>query len=240
MTSLHELKSQYTLNAGHTSPHKCCIFFFFSYLVELQIWHVYVWQAQTLDTKQAWVKRLREVIQETYFNAALPLLNFSKSSNKLNASIKSNRSSRSVYTHVNITPEKMFWVWFLTRNACPLKQRHGGFHVVGRRQRRASGARVGRFIRLQHYHGQRKGQLYPLPNILFLLITHQWLFMHGYVEFLWSGISLIPGFSISGCPQACRFSVGERIYLKSGAQKGTYKLISLFNKSHLGSVTWNP
>jgi len=31
-----------------------------------------VLKAATLEVKQAWVKRLREMIQETYFNTALP------------------------------------------------------------------------------------------------------------------------------------------------------------------------
>lgn len=52
---------------------------------------IFVWQASCLDVKQTWVKKLREVIQETYFSSALPL-SLPKSPAKLKGS--SQRSSR--------------------------------------------------------------------------------------------------------------------------------------------------
>ncbi|XP_076313108.1 LOW QUALITY PROTEIN: triple functional domain protein-like [Tachypleus tridentatus] len=51
-----------------------------------------VLKAGSLDIKQTWVKKLREVIQETYFSSALSALNLPKSPVKLTS--KSNRSSR--------------------------------------------------------------------------------------------------------------------------------------------------
>ncbi|XP_022244114.1 triple functional domain protein-like isoform X1 [Limulus polyphemus] len=51
-----------------------------------------VLKAASLDTKQTWVKKLREVIQETYFSSALTTLNLPKSPVKVTP--KSNRSSR--------------------------------------------------------------------------------------------------------------------------------------------------
>ncbi|XP_022243783.1 triple functional domain protein-like [Limulus polyphemus] len=51
-----------------------------------------VLKAGSLDIKQTWVKKLREVIQETYFSSALTALNLPKSPVKLTS--KSNRSSR--------------------------------------------------------------------------------------------------------------------------------------------------
>ncbi|XP_067120464.1 LOW QUALITY PROTEIN: triple functional domain protein-like [Centruroides vittatus] len=52
-------------------------------------------KASSLETKQMWVKKLREVIQETYFSSALSTLNLtSKSSVKLTCKTSSNRSSR--------------------------------------------------------------------------------------------------------------------------------------------------
>jgi triple functional domain protein len=50
-----------------------------------------VLRASSLDTKQLWVKKLREVIQETYFSGALPL-SLPKSPAKLKP--HSQRSSR--------------------------------------------------------------------------------------------------------------------------------------------------
>ena len=50
-----------------------------------------VLRASSLDTKQLWVKKLREVIQETYFSGALPL-SLPKSPAKLKP--QSQRSSR--------------------------------------------------------------------------------------------------------------------------------------------------
>lgn len=50
-------------------------------------------KASSLETKQTWVKKLRQVIQETYFNSALSTLNLNKSS-KLTSKLFSNRSSR--------------------------------------------------------------------------------------------------------------------------------------------------
>ncbi|XP_042899532.1 kalirin isoform X2 [Parasteatoda tepidariorum] len=52
-----------------------------------------VLKASSLETKQSWVKKLREVIQETYFSSALSTLNLSKCHTKISKSI-SNRSSR--------------------------------------------------------------------------------------------------------------------------------------------------
>ncbi|KFM67263.1 Triple functional domain protein, partial [Stegodyphus mimosarum] len=50
-------------------------------------------KATSLETKQSWVKKLREVIQETYFSSALSTLNLSKCHTKISKST-SNRSSR--------------------------------------------------------------------------------------------------------------------------------------------------
>lgn len=50
-----------------------------------------VLRASSLETKQLWVKKLREVIQETYFSGALPLT-LPKSPAKLKT--HSQRSSR--------------------------------------------------------------------------------------------------------------------------------------------------
>ncbi|GIY93513.1 triple functional domain protein [Caerostris extrusa] len=52
-----------------------------------------VLKATSLETKQSWVKKLREVIQETYFSSALSTLNLSKCHSKISKSV-SNRSSR--------------------------------------------------------------------------------------------------------------------------------------------------
>ncbi|KAL1516598.1 hypothetical protein ABEB36_000493 [Hypothenemus hampei] len=51
-----------------------------------------VLRASSLETKQLWVKKLREVIQETYFSGALPLMTLPKSPAKLKT--HSQRSSR--------------------------------------------------------------------------------------------------------------------------------------------------
>ncbi|XP_064466147.1 triple functional domain protein-like isoform X2 [Ornithodoros turicata] len=50
-------------------------------------------KASSLEAKQTWVKKLRQMIQETYFNSALSTLNLNKSS-KLSSKLFSNRSSR--------------------------------------------------------------------------------------------------------------------------------------------------
>ncbi|KAF8773666.1 Triple functional domain protein like [Argiope bruennichi] len=50
-------------------------------------------KATSLENKQSWVKKLREVIQETYFSSALSTLNLSKCHTKISKSV-SNRSSR--------------------------------------------------------------------------------------------------------------------------------------------------
>ena len=59
-----------------------------------------IFKAANLDVKQAWVKRVRQLIQETFFCSALSTLNLSKiSQNKLNSKLThthSNRSSRYV------------------------------------------------------------------------------------------------------------------------------------------------
>ncbi|KAG8197116.1 hypothetical protein JTE90_004375 [Oedothorax gibbosus] len=52
-----------------------------------------VLKATSLETKQSWVKKLREVIQETYFSSALSTLNLSKCHKSISKSV-SNRSSR--------------------------------------------------------------------------------------------------------------------------------------------------
>lgn len=51
-------------------------------------------KAASLETKQTWVKKLREVIQETYFSSALSTLNLTKCPTKLSTKSVSNRSSR--------------------------------------------------------------------------------------------------------------------------------------------------
>lgn len=48
-------------------------------------------RANNLETKQAWVKKLREVIQETYLSSALPL---SPTKSPAKTPNKQNRSSR--------------------------------------------------------------------------------------------------------------------------------------------------
>ncbi|KAK8771200.1 hypothetical protein V5799_025555 [Amblyomma americanum] len=50
-------------------------------------------KASSLETKQTWVKKLRQVIQETCFNSTLSTLNLNKST-KLTSKLFSNRSSR--------------------------------------------------------------------------------------------------------------------------------------------------
>ena len=59
-----------------------------------------IFKSNNLDTKQIWVKRMRQLIQETFFCSALSTLNLSKiSQNKLNSKLShthSNRSSRYV------------------------------------------------------------------------------------------------------------------------------------------------
>lgn len=53
-----------------------------------------VLKASNLETKQMWVKKLREVIQETYFSSALPL-SLPKSPAKTKA--PNHRSSRYIF-----------------------------------------------------------------------------------------------------------------------------------------------